>query len=285
VGRFGQALGKLEEAESMLRRRCRSVTWELDLCHSMAATSLMYMGRLRELGACTRTWTAAARDRGDRYLEDLLDMTGGYWTPLLAGDVEAARSLLQRGVSRWREAEFHSVEILECIAATHIALFGDRPNAHAIFLRTSSRVDAQIVKRVPTLRVLLRTLGAQSALASARGSGACKTACARARAAALRLSREALGYGPAFGALLGAAVATQRGDNMRAVSLLNEAAAGFQVHEMGLYASASRYQEGVLIGGEQGRAQVARAIEWAQEYGGGDPVALLETVSPGFARS
>ena len=63
---------------------------------------------------------------------------------------------------------------------------------------------------------------------------------------------------------------------------MGEAAALFQAQEMGLHAAVARRRQGVLLGGDEGRALVAEADAWMAGQQVRNPARLAAVLAPGF---
>lgn len=84
------------------------------------------------------------------------------------------------------------------------------------------------------------------------------TARAIARDCAKRLARLALPFAPAMQSTVDAGLALHAGDEELGVKHLYAAIAGFAASDMAMYAAAVRRRLGELVGGDEGRALLAR---------------------------
>jgi hypothetical protein len=101
---------------------------------------------------------------------------------------------------------------------------------------------------------------------------------------ARRLGRERLPWTDALSRLIVAGVASVRGDADGAARALTAAAEGFEATDMGLFAAASRRQLGRLLGGDEGRALIARADAWMAAQSVRRPDRMAACLAPGFDR-
>ncbi|HEX8954372.1 MAG TPA: hypothetical protein VF945_21105, partial [Polyangia bacterium] len=81
---------------------------------------------------------------------------------------------------------------------------------------------------------------------------------------------------------LRAGLAHLDGDDAAAATLLGEAAAGFDEHEMRMHAAVMRARRGALVGGEAGQADRDAARAWMQAQAVANPERFLRVLSPAF---
>ena len=67
LGEWRRARDKLEQAEVILRSRCRAVEWELANTRTMACNMLILTGELREAALRVPGLLEEARARSDRF--------------------------------------------------------------------------------------------------------------------------------------------------------------------------------------------------------------------------
>ena len=79
-----------------------------------------------------------------------------------------------------------------------------------------------------------------------------------------------------------AGVSSIRGDEVRCKRLLVEALSRAEAEHLGLFAAATRRRLGSLLGGDEGRAHVARADAWMAGQNIKDPVRMVACLVPGF---
>jgi hypothetical protein len=89
-------------------------------------------------------------------------------------------------------------------------------------------------------------------------------------------------YAAGWGHAARAGVDASRGDQERAIQSLELAEAAFYESDMTLYAAATRFQLGRLLGGERGRELRARAEDWFEAQGVRRPESFVGMLLPGF---
>jgi hypothetical protein len=83
-------------------------------------------------------------------------------------------------------------------------------------------------------------------------------------------------------ALLRAGVASLRGDDVSAAARLGEAIAGFDAVGIVHFAAAARRRLGELLGGDEGRALIARSDAWMAAQPVKGPARMTACLAPGF---
>lgn len=97
-----------------------------------------------------------------------------------------------------------------------------------------------------------------------------------------QLAREKAPWGLALGQLIRASLADLKGDRHHAVALLSVAASHLDEARMGLYSAAARYRQGQLLGGDVGRALIAKSQAWMTAHKICDELATVNMYLPGF---
>src|SRR5205807_338640 len=122
-------------------------------------------------------------------------------------------------------------------------------------------------------RIVYWDLRARAAVAAAaQATGAERATLARQAARAVkRLGRERAGWARAHHHLHAAALAHLGGDDTTAVTLLGHAAEGFDAADMKMHAAFARGRRGVLVGGEDGRADRRAQRAWTAEQNVANP--------------
>ena len=85
-----------------------------------------------------------------------------------------------------------------------------------------------------------------------------------------------------FATLIRAAVAHQRGEAVKEITLLTEAIKSSDDADMRLHAAAARRCLGQVTGGEQGQRLIAEADAWMMEQKIKNPEAMTRMLATGF---
>jgi eukaryotic-like serine/threonine-protein kinase len=99
---------------------------------------------------------------------------------------------------------------------------------------------------------------------------------------ARKIAGEKMPWSSPLAALLQAGVAAARGDKARALALLPQAAKGLDEAGMALYATAARWRQGKLGGGDEGKRLVAEAEAWLAKERIKAPAKMIAMLAPGF---
>jgi serine/threonine protein kinase/tetratricopeptide (TPR) repeat protein len=278
MGRWRPALAFLERAETTLRQRCTGVAWELDTVHVFVLWALFYAGDLGEMTRRTATCLKEADERGDQYESANLGSFVGPVVRLIEDDPAGARQTLQSSVERWSPEGFHLQHLTALMAHTYVDLYsGEVAAAWERWRRRWADVLGSHFLYVQVLRVFVHELHARTALAMAARSPAPKPLLRQAEAGARRIERERLTWALPLAQWLRAGAAAVRGDRTAAADLLERAAAGFEVAEMRLFATAARRRLAQLRGAAD---QVTAADAWLAAQGVRVPARLAAALTP-----
>jgi hypothetical protein len=278
MGRWRTALGFLERAEAVLRRRCTGVAWELDTIHVFTLWALFYAGDLAEMSRRCAAYLKEADERGDLYESANLGSFVGPVVRLLEDDPAGARQTLRSSVERWSPEGFHLQNVTALMAHTYVDLYaGDVEAAWERWRRRWADVLGSHFLRVQVLRAFVHELHARTALAVAARTGATRPLLRAAEDGARRIERERLTWALPLAQQLRAGAAAVRGDREAASDLLEQAAAGFEVVEMRCFAAAARRRLGEL----RGAAELVQAADaWMTGQGVRVPARLAAALTP-----
>jgi serine/threonine protein kinase/tetratricopeptide (TPR) repeat protein len=267
-GRWTLAQSECDRAEAIFRDGCTGVAWELDTSHAFALWGLSHQGAIADL---SRRWPILldrARARGDLYAVMNLSSYIMSVVRLAADEPDTAHRELRQTMSQWSREGYHVQHNDALWAAVQIELYrGDGTAAWSLIDQSWQALGRSLLLRVQFIRTSMHFLRARAALAAAvtlRRSHSTQVPVLLAVAcrAARRLERERMSCPTAYARLIRGALAAINGDPARAVSLLSEAALGFEAVDMRLCAAATRRRLGELQGGTTGEAEIDRAARF-----------------------
>jgi tetratricopeptide (TPR) repeat protein len=280
-GRWQTALELCDQAEGIFNDHCTGVAWELDMAHTFALWSLTYMGEVAELTRRRQVLLQQARVRGDRFAVTILTIMET--ARLGADDPEGARQELHQVMSEWSQQGFHVQHHAAILARVYIGLYsGDGAATYAYVSEQWPAYKGSLLSRVQHIRIDFLQSRARSALAASIIADNPKPFLRAAGRDAKRLEREKVGWSAALARLVRAGIAGARGDTIRAVRLLREAATQFDEVDMLLFAAAARRRTGELLGGEEGRGLIEGADAWMAGQGIVNPARMTAMLAPGF---
>jgi eukaryotic-like serine/threonine-protein kinase len=283
-GRWRDAIGHSDQAETILSERCTGVWWELDSSRTIGLLSLFWSGELGEMGRRLPGVIEDARARGDLYA---LANQGTFAAPVLrlaADDAARAREELADIMSRWSQKGYHIIHFNGISRHYEIDLYsGDLGSAWRRITHLESVHRRSLLSRVQFLRIITYFRRGCCALAVAADSADRAALCRIAAGDARLIEREGTPYGRPMVDYLRAGLARARGDRDGAVTSLAAAVSGFEGVDMELYAQSTRRRLGEHLGGEAGRELVGRADSWMQDRGIRDPSRMASIYAPWLA--
>ncbi len=284
-GRWSSARSQCEQAETIFRDQCTGVAWELDTALCFSLWSLSFQGNMAELRRRGAMKAKDARARGDLYALMTLE-SGILRLPQLADDdPEGTQRDLDAIMDCWPHRDFHLQHLSAVFTQIYIDLYrGDGSAAWNHAHESDAAIQGSLLLRVQLLRIMMASLRGAAALAAAEVARDPKLLLRSARGDAHRLEREKAPWATALARLIRAGVASLERDKSQTLSLLDEAATAFDAVDMLLWATAARRHAGALLGGEEGRALVARADALMTEQGVVNPARMAAMYAPGFAR-
>ena len=285
-GEWRAAQRTLDEAEVILRERCRAVTWELTNARAWSQNSLILRGDLPAAAARMPALMREALERSDRYA--LM-----HWiypaciTALTANDVDTAFRVASDD-SSFRSCEpgrFTAGHWGRLISTQSVYRYrGEGRRAYAFVQEQWRALAASQFLRVHLMRVFSEFERALSAIA-ALDEGETEHDLAREVARAVkRVQADSPAYAAPMGDYLAGCLAATKGDRGRALSAFERAAPGLSAVDMGYLALCARKRYAELLGGDSGRALDKKCRAEFAELGVVDSSACLVMSAPGFSR-
>jgi hypothetical protein len=272
-----------------LLRDCVGVTWELNSAHAFLSGSFLYQGEFREVARRLAAALAAARDRGNLYLEAELRTRQMSLVLLAADDPGEADRQSREVMERWWHGGFTRQHYNDVLGRGITALYrGDAAAAWRLVVENGPVIRRNLLLRIQVVRVEMAYLRGRSALAMASAAGPDRNgATARrrflrvARREARRLAGEGMPWADGFSALVGAGASHLEGDASEAERRLADAVRIFDGADMKMYAAGARRRLGMLQG-EHGRGLQREAEEWMASQDIQNPRFMTRMIAPGF---
>ncbi len=283
-GEWRSALALLDEAETILRERCRAVTWELTNTQAWSCNSLILCGDLREAAARVPAIVREATERSDRYA--LMHMIyPACISALAADDIERAWRVATDD-SSFRSCEpgkFTAGHWGRLISTQSVHRYrGEGKRAAAFVEREWPGLESSQFLRVHLMRVFSEFERALS-LISALDAGETDRAVRReAERAGKRILNDTPEYAEPMGRYIAGCFAAAAGDRTRAREELERAASGLTRVDMGYLALCARQRYAELLGGDAGRELMRKCHEEFGARGVVDIAACLAMSAPGF---
>ena len=266
--RFQSGATILDEATAILRDRCPGAIWELDTSQMFAAWALFYSGEVAELRTRCPLIAKEGRERGDTYLEVTVNQFPRITAQLADDDPEQARHMSTESMAKWSQQGFHVQHLTWFFGQMLIDLYENK--GESAWQRTTAswgELEASLMMEIQHVLIDAVQYRGRGALAAARAGGPTAPLVKQAERAAKLLKNQRLTWADGHAASIRAGIASIRGDQETTITELRKAVDGFDRGGLALYAAAARRMLGRLVGGDEGRALIARSDEWmaAQE--------------------
>lgn len=285
-GEWRSALGMLDEAEVILRERCRAVTWELTNTQAWSCNSLILCGDLRAAAARVPAIIREATERSDRYA--LMHMIyPACITALAADDVERAWRVATDD-SSFRSCEpgkFTAGHWGRLISTQSVHRYrGEGKSAAAFVEREWPGLESSQFLRVHLMRVFSQFERALSLISAMDEGETSRELVREAERAGKRILNDSPEYAEAMGHYVAGCFAAACGESARARAELELAASELARVDMGYLALCARQRYAELLGGDAGRELTRKCHEEFGARGVVDITACLNMSAPGFRR-
>ncbi len=257
LGSLGRGLARCDDAERSFRSRCPGTGWEIATARIFASIDLALLGEIRELRRRAALHGQEGRDRSDRYAA-WIPLSGYSVLGRLAEDrPDELRAEIAEALAHWSKRVFtlqhHWASLGMAIADLYT---GDEEHALArLAVAEKGHASAQLL-RIEAVRINFRVMQIRCLLARDRAQRAGDQQLARL---VRGLEREKVDWARPIADMMAAALAWRLGREDVALARLSRAVEGFESLEMSLFAAAARWRLGEIVGGDEGRAAVARS--------------------------
>jgi hypothetical protein len=242
------------------------------------------LGEVTELTRRWQEWLQDARERGDRYAATNLSTYIMSIAQLAADRPEEARRTLLEIIGQWSHRGFHVQHHNAMLARVYIDLYlGNGNSAFAYVEEKWPAYKDSLLLRVQQVRIDALQSHARSALAVAVSAADPQVFLFAAERDARQLEQQGVAWSTAYARLIRAGVAAVRGDAVRALTLLADAATRFEGADMHICAAAARRRLGQLKGGDAGGALVKQTDAWMMGQGIKNPARMAAMHTPGFS--
>ncbi len=281
AGRWRPAVEHLTASAEIWRDRCRGVNWETTTTFVFQFSALARLGDVGRIAAGVPTLLAQARDRGNVYFTT--NLRTGYpslaW--LVMDDPETGAAHHQEAMEEWGDDGFHVQHYFDLIAAVHLALYRQRPEAAWQRVRTTWKpMRASLVHHVDLVNLDTFTLRARAALGALAAGIDADDARSTLRRDIRALAKSKVAWAIAESRLFTGLLAAHEGRSDDARAALEEALTGFEETESALYAAATRMRLGALVGGDAGRARATTGAMAMTARGVRNPRAMARILAP-----
>ena len=263
--REGASLGL--GAPIKLRATGTPATWERTAAVSLGRTSLFAMGRMSELRVMTERHLREANDVGDRFAATYAEVHG--WViAAMDDDVARGRDALEHALSRWSRLGFHAMHFWRLYGELMFDLYEDRPEqARARLEAARPALSKSRILAMQFYDAFLSATDASIELELAARSARPKPHLDRARAIEAHMAKMKRPYTEALAALVAGRVSQLVRDDGAAHRHLSRAIEGFEQCDMSLHAAAASARRASIVGGTDGAAAIATALETARREG------------------
>jgi serine/threonine protein kinase len=282
-GRWADGAGALAQAEAVFRTRCIGVVWELATLHHFRVWSLAFRGEYREMMSYGHDVLNEARGRNDVYTPSTIGMFVEPIQRLLDDDPNGSRTALHDVARHWTHRGVSLQRVMQYMQDTFIDLYaGDGEGAWNRLNEWWPELRSSYLLRLEQMRIQmlhLRAVCAIQASVATRNAALLRVA----EQDATRIERERAPWAEPEAQIIRASLAALRGDRTGAVELLDRAATRCEALDRRQFARPSRWQQGRLMAGDEGRRLTAAAESAMVEQGIRNPARWTALHLPGFA--
>ncbi|MEO8699585.1 MAG: protein kinase [Kofleriaceae bacterium] len=281
-GDWVKCADELARAITTYRTHCHGVAWEVAMCEAYRLPALAYLGEIAKLCEIVPRAYATARELGDLFAANTLELGQQSLVHLAADRPETAIAEADAAIEPFPRETYLGPHYHHLFAIVQAALYrGHAAEAWAAVEAAWKEIEGARFLSAQCLRVEIRHLRARTALAVA----AIEPRRARklhdvALADAARIARDDVGPAAPFAAMIRAGVARARGAHGDTHSALEAAVRGFDAAHMAMYAHAARYRFGELVGGTRGSELRDGATAWMTGQGIVRPAAMIAMLAP-----
>ncbi len=285
LGRFSSALDHALEAERIFREECTGYHWEVSTAQLFQGFALALLGRVSDMTARFPALVKEANERGNLYAATSFRACLGFYVPLAYDDPQMAYDEVDDAMNRWSAMGYHLQHANALSSRMCIDLYrGDGTAALERSRQEWPELRRSLLLRTQIIRVMLWGARGRAAIC-AHERGAPKDVLKMASKAQRILSREGVAYAEGMGAGLRAGLAMCRGDKDAAMMELDKAIELTRQGEILIVTMPLVRARGLLVGGDEGAAQVAEVDEFFTSQSLTNPARVAAIFAPGFGQA
>lgn len=283
TGRWRVGSDRCDHAARIFRERCTGTSWELGQASTYMLWCMSWEGRFGEMAQRTSEILADARDKGDLFTAANLDTYMAPLSHLTADDVDAAKQCLADSLSRWSREEYNIQNMTALMGAIPVHLYAkEYRQAYDRIVSEWKDLQRSLILHAQICSVVLPELRVRSALATLVHCGPDATVRRDAEKFLKKMERTKTAYSRALAAPMRAGLTIFEGDRSRGMTQLETAVSMLEDVNMGLFAAATRFRMGQMLGNEKGDSHRGQAIDWLERNGIRNPLAMIAAYTPYF---
>jgi eukaryotic-like serine/threonine-protein kinase len=278
-GDFASALEWFRAARELLHRSAIGSNFEACTAACYVVGSLWYLGRASEAIRAHQEAVSHAEARGDRWSTSMANLSVFGGVHLLRDDPEAGRRAVAAAQGEWPTGRLEPIQLSTIVSTAQILLYEGR--AAEAFKVTREFWDnpwRRLVLNMQFIRIEMGFVSGRAAIASAIAGQSSHLAIAEELAASLEKTGAKWAQ-PQFH-LLRAGIASVREDRQAAIKELELAWETAEAAGLILFARAAERRRGELLGGDEGRAIVARVDSILRDDSVKNPEKLVGMIAP-----
>ena len=282
-GALRESMHQAAEAERILHTQCENLDWEVSNLRVLRFLGGSLIGELKVNAERVVQELRESEEYGERYAQTNMQAAVGYLPLVMADDPAEAVRVLEGALASIKHDGFHMQHMYCLTGMLQVDLYTGEGAPYSRLMAAWPLLSKALLLNLPTVSYLMRHLRARAGIAQARTDRAERELLLRDAAdSGAKLTSVRVPYAVGWGHAARAGVDASRGDVARAIQRLEQAEACFYEGEMTLYAAATRYQLGRMLGSSRGRELRAHAQEWFEAQGVLKPARYINMLLPGF---
>ena len=283
-GSWRRAYDRCRQAESILRKSCTGVTWELSNAHFYTMNALLFMGEFRECHSRLPIILHEAEERGDLYTQTNLRLGVAPKLLLVQDQPERALETIELALEPWSKRNFHLQHYIELVNRGEVALYQDRPFPLWEYIHQQwGQIRRGLFLQIQFNRIELYHLRGRCALACAIQSlgSERKKFFREAMRCAKIIEREVVRWAFPWSLQLRAGCAFLDGKPEQGLQYLTAAEARLEDTDTFAYTHATMLCRGLWLANDEGAKLVRTALEWMSSQDIRNPLRFACALLPG----
>jgi len=279
---FAQAVEHLSFAHELIQSRCPGHSWFLTAARMNLGSAWLYLGDFRALAQNTEPWLNEARAKQDRYaLAALTGFGAASLRHLLDDAPDAVLHELGEAMAPWPRTPFSTIHFGEFMVRSFTHAYERRPDFWPWIEENEPAWQRAYLMTTPTCQAAFLTFKIHACLSAVGQAGgrANHPLIARASQAARAMAKVRTEIAPGLSQICGAWIAAYE---RRTDGALQKARAAQKLLAGSAYEQWARYAEGLIEGGEGGRAKCQEVRKKLEEQGFQNPDRALGMMVPGL---